>query len=60
MGPRVTEYRIKSLARTSAKGSETTVYTVDDLKALPVPKEEVSVADSSDDDDFDLFADDEI
>lgn len=59
MGQRITEYRIKSLARNSVKGSETTVYTVDDLKALPVPKEESVTEEVVDDDDFDLFADDD-
>jgi hypothetical protein len=35
-GERITEYRVQSLARNSAKGSEATVYTEDDLKKLPV------------------------
>lgn len=39
MGQRVTEYRVKSLARNSAKGSEPTVYTEEDLKKLPVVEE---------------------
>ena len=51
-GPRVTESRVKALGRFSAKGSEATVYTVDDLKKLPVVEEK-------DDDDFDLFSDDD-
>ena len=40
VGDRVTEYRIKSLARNSAKGSEATVYTEDDLRRLPVVTDE--------------------
>jgi hypothetical protein len=38
-GPRVTEYRVKALARNSAKGSEATIYTEDDLRKLPVIEE---------------------
>ena len=38
-GPRVTEYRIKALARNSAKGSEATIFTEDDLRKLPVVEE---------------------
>ena len=56
VGERITEYRVKSLSRTSAKGSEPTVYTEDDLKKLPVVvAEEVEVdifADSDEDDDI--------
>ena len=39
MGNRITETRVKSLSRTSAKGSEPTVFTEDDLKRLPVVEE---------------------
>ena len=39
MGNRVTEYRVQSLSRTSAKGSEPTVYTEDDIRKLPVIEE---------------------
>ena len=54
-GERVTEYRVQSLARNSAKGSEATVYTEDDLKKLPVIEEEpVDIfADSKEDDEDD-------
>lgn len=52
MGNRITEYRVKSLGRTSAKGSEATVYSVEYLKKLPVVEEK-------EDDDIDLFADDD-
>lgn len=52
MGNRITEYRVKSLGRASAKGSEATVYNVDDLKKLPVLEEK-----AKEDDDFDLFDD---
>lgn len=51
MGDRVVEYRVKSLARNSSKGSEPTVYEAEELQKLPVvePVEE----------EFDIFADDE-
>lgn len=50
MGNRITEYRVQSLSRTSAKGSEPSVYTEDDLKKLPVvEEEEVNVFDEDDD-----------
>lgn len=49
MGNRITEYRVQSLSRTSAKGSEPTVYTEADLKKLPVVEEEP----------VDIFAEDE-
>lgn len=39
MGNRITEYRVQSLSRTSAKGSEPTVYTEDDIRKLPVIEE---------------------
>lgn len=58
MGNRITETRVKSLSRTSAKGSEPTVFTEDDLNKLPVveeTEEEVDVdifADSDEDDDI--------
>lgn len=44
-GNHITESRIKSLARNSAKGSEPTVYTEDDLKKLPVIEEKVEEVD---------------
>jgi hypothetical protein len=50
-GQRITEYRVKSLARNSAKGSEPTVYGEDDLRKLPVvetKKEEVNIFDDED------------
>ena len=53
MGNKVTEYRVKSLGKNSTKGSEATVYAVDDLKKLPVIEEK------DDDADIDLFADDD-
>lgn len=46
MGDRINEYRVKSLARNSAKGSEPTVYTEEDLHRLPV------AIDESEDDDI--------
>jgi hypothetical protein len=39
MGNRITETRVKSLSRTSAKGSEPTVFTEEDLCKLPVVEE---------------------
>ena len=57
MGNRITETRVKSLSRTSAKGSEPTVYTEDDLRKLPVveeAEEEVDVDIFADDDDDDI------
>ena len=53
MGQRVTEYRVKSLARNSAKGSEPTVITEEDLKKLPVVEqveEEIDIFADEDDD----------
>ena len=41
VGNSVSEYRIKSFARSSAQGSEATVYTEEDLKKLPIKAEEV-------------------
>ena len=39
-GDRITEYRVQSLARNSAKGSEATIYTEEDLKKLPIASDE--------------------
>ena len=50
-GDRITEYRVKSLARNSAKGSEPTMYGEEDLKKLPVVIEE----DDEEEVDVDLF-----
>ena len=52
-GDRITEYRVQSLARNSAKGSEATVYTEDDLKKLPVANDE-----EDEDEDVDIFDED--
>jgi hypothetical protein len=46
-GDRITEYRVQSLARNSAKGSEATIYTEEDLKKLPIASDE---PEDSDDD----------
>ena len=51
MGQRVTEYRVKSLARNSAKGSEPTVITEEDLKKLPAVEQV--------EEEIDLFADED-
>ena len=58
-GDRITEYRVKSLARNSAKGSEATIYTEENLKALPVMSaeteaESVDIFNDSDDSDDDI------
>jgi hypothetical protein len=50
-GDRITEYRVKSLARNSAKGSEATIYTEENLKALPIASSE------TDDESVDIFGD---
>lgn len=51
MGQRITEYRIKSLSRTSAKGSEPTIYTEENLKELPILQEEsIDIFDEDSDD----------
>lgn len=47
-GNRITEYRVQSLSRTSAKGSEATIYTEDDLKKRPI------VTDDPEDSDDDI------
>ena len=55
MGNRVTEWRVQSLSRTSAKGSEATVYSEEDLRKLPVieeVEEEVNVFNEDEDDDI--------
>ena len=55
MGQRITEYRVKSLARNSAKGSEPTVFAEEDLKQLPVveeAEEEIDIFGSDDSDDI--------
>jgi hypothetical protein len=57
MGNRITETRIKSLSRASAKGSEPTVFAEDDLRKLPVVEEEEAEVDifaDSDEDDDDI------
>lgn len=56
-GQRVTEYRVQSLARNSAKGSEATVYSEDDLRKLPVIIDEPEVAN---DEDVDIFGEEDI
>ena len=57
MGNRITETRVKSLSRTSAKGSEPTVFTEDDLRKLPVVEEvedEIDIFSEDDDSDDDI------
>lgn len=50
-GDRVQEIRIEKLGRGSAKGSETTAYTVEDVNAKPHKEEKEEVVDIFDDDD---------
>ena len=57
MGQRITEYRIKSLARNSASGSEPTVCNEENLKQLPIIIKEEN---NTNDDDIDIFGDDDI
>lgn len=52
-GERISEYRVQSLARNSAKGSEATVYSEDDLKKLPVVSDEEEAVDIFDEDEDD-------
>jgi hypothetical protein len=52
-GDRISEYRVKSLARNSAKGSEATIYTEDDIRKLPI------VSDEAEDENVDIFDDDD-
>ena len=59
-GDRVTETRVQSIAKNSIKGSEPTVYSVDDLRKLPVIEVTPATAADDDDDEIDLFADDDI
>lgn len=49
-GPRVTELRIKALARNSAKGSEPTVYSEENLKKPPIVEEVEESVDIFDED----------
>ena len=56
-GNRITETRIKSLSRSSANGSEPTVFTEYDLRKLPVVEEveeEVNIFPEDDDSDDDI------
>lgn len=52
-GNHISEYRVQSLARNSAKGSEPTVFTEDDLKKLPVVEDVEEVVDLFGDEDDD-------
>jgi hypothetical protein len=54
-GDKIQEIRIEKLGRGSSKGSETTVFTVEDMNKKPF-KEEAKV-EEDDDDDFDIFDD---
>lgn len=59
-GKHITEYRIKSLSRTSTKGSEATIYTVDDLNKLPVVEAKTEAEESVETEvAVDIFADDD-
>jgi hypothetical protein len=50
-GQRITEYRVKSLARNSAKGSEPTVYEEENLRKLPIVTDESEEVDIFNDED---------
>jgi hypothetical protein len=56
-GDRIQEIRIEKLGRGSSKGSESSVYTVDDVNAKPHKEEEKVEAL---DDDIDIFEDEDI
>lgn len=57
-GDKLTELRIDKLGRGSSKGSETTMYTVEDMNKKPLKEDVEKVEDS--DDDFDIFDDDDL
>ena len=61
-GDRIQEIRISKPGRGFSKGSETTMYSLDDMKQKPV-KEIISKAEDDDeeedDESVDLFADDD-
>jgi hypothetical protein len=52
-GDKISEYRVKSLARNSVRGSEATIYTEDDLRKLPIVSDEVE------EESVDIFDEDE-
>lgn len=56
-GDRIQEIRINKPGRGFTKGSETTMYTVDDMNKKPV--REIAAKVEADDDDVDLFSDDD-
>lgn len=56
-GDRIQEIRINKPGRGFTKGSETTMYTVDDMNKKPV--REIAAKVEADDDDIDLFSDDD-
>ena len=58
-GEKIQEIRIEKLGRGSSKGSETTVFTVEDMNKKPF-KEEVQVDEDENDDGFDIFEDDDL
>lgn len=59
-GDKIQEIRIEKLGRGSSKGSETTVYTVEDMKKKPF-KEVVTTVENEEDDEVvtDIFDDDD-
>ena len=56
-GDKIQEIRIEKLGRGSSKGSETTVFIVEDMNKKPFKE---VVEDEDEDDDFDIFDDDEL
>lgn len=57
-GDKIQEIRIEKLGRGSSKGSETTVYTVEDMNKKPFKEEAVKAEDN--DESFDIFDDDNL
>lgn len=58
-GDKIQEIRIEKLGRGYSKGSETTVFTVEDMTKKPF-KEEIKVEEDEDSDDFDIFDEDDL
>ena len=58
-GNKIQEIRIEKLGRGSSKGSETTVYTIEDMGKKPF-KEETTVVEEDEEEVVDLFDDDDL
>ena len=55
-GDKITETRVREIAKAGANSSEATVYTLEDLKKLPVPEDK---SENELEEDVDLFDDDD-